>query len=198
MKWVMPRWKISTLLVAMVMIALVLALVAQQNAADRKERALRARFGQLLHEQYAREGINHLLGDLGLDILKESSSVELLHIARPISKSLLPRVEGSAVTTGMVLEPEIAYRAVCSLLDPRNHGFVNAGDDPDPQIGLRFRKDHSTLDILISLEGSRPGSPHQDVWVEIHDETGKPVHFAGPHCMNDPIFQKLAEALLKR
>jgi hypothetical protein len=89
-------------------------------------------------------------------------------------------------------------RAACVLLDYRNFGHVNADDFSDPQIGLRVKSGPSSLDILISLEGSSPTNPHQDVWIEIHGKEGELVHSAGPVCLYDPVLQELTEALRGR
>ncbi len=64
-------------------------------------------------------------------------------------------------------------RAACVLLDHRNFGYINPDDLSDPQVGLRVRRGPSSLDILISLKGLQPARPHQDVWIEIHDEVGE-------------------------
>ncbi len=194
-----PRLRLTTITTWCVVIALAFALIAQQRTAERRERALRARLAQSLRNQYSQEGMQRILSDLGIDILKQSSSVELLRVSRQTrSHPEGNSVESVVIPTGVALEDGVALRAACVLLDHRNFGFINADDLSDPQVGLRVKRDRSSLDILISLEGSSPTSPHQDIWIEIHDDEGKLVHSAGPTCMDDPALQKLTEALLRR
>jgi hypothetical protein len=181
------------------LIGLTLALVAQYRMAERRDRALKLRLATSLSNQFAQEGMNRILSDLGIDILKQSSSVELLRVSKRARR--LPEgnsVESVVTPTGIALEEGVALRAACVLLDHRNFGYVNADDLSDPQVGLRVRRGPSSLDILISLEGSEPTRSHQDVWIEIHDEVGRLVHTAGPICLSDPAFQKLTEELLSR
>lgn len=182
-----------------VVITLALALVARHTTAERRERVMKVRLAQSLRSQFAQEGMNRLLSDLGIDLLKESSGVELLRV----SKRTGSHPEGNSVErvvtpTGVALEDGVALRAACVLLDHRNFGYVNADDLSDPQVGLRVKRGSSSLDILISLEGSSPTRPHQDVWIEIHGEGEKLVHSAGPICLSDPALQKLAESLFSR
>lgn len=182
-----------------VVITLALALVARHTTAERRERVLKARLAQSLGSQFAQEGMNRILSDLGIDILKQSSGVELLRVSKKTGSHPEGHSDESAVTpTGVTLEDGVALRAACVLLDHRNFGYVNADDLSDPQVGLRVKRGSSSLDILISLEGSSPTRPHQDVWIEIHDEKGELVHSSGPICLSDPTLQNLAEALLSR
>jgi hypothetical protein len=182
-----------------VVLALVLALIAQQRGAERRDRALKVRLAQSLSNRFAQEGMDRILSDIGIDILKYASGVELLRVSkRTVSNPEGTSIESVVTPSGVALNEGVALRAACALLDHRNFGHVNGDDLSDPQVGLRVKRDRSALDILISLEGSSPSSPHQDVWIQIHDEGGKLVHTAGPMCLHDPAFQKLAEELSSR
>jgi hypothetical protein len=195
----LPRPRLSTIMTWSAVIALVLALVAQQRAAERRDRALKVQLGQSLSNRFSQEGMNRILSDLGIDILKHASGVELLRVSkRTRSRPDGNPVESVVTPTGVALEDGVALRAACVLLDHRNFGYVNADDLSDPQVGLRVKRGPSSLDILISLEGSTPTRPHQDVWIEVHGEGGELVHSAGPICLFDPALQKLTEALLRR
>lgn len=194
-----PQLRLTTMLFWVAFIGLVLALVAQARIAGRRERALKVQLARSLSNQFAQEGMNRILSDHAIDILKQSSAVELLRVSKEIRT--LPNgdtAEFMGAPTGIFLDEGIALRTACSLLDHRNYGHINANDDSDPQVGLRFRGGSASLDILISLEGPQTGSPHQDVWIRIFDRFDKLVHAAGPSCMSDPDLQKLAEVLLKR
>jgi hypothetical protein len=180
-----------------VFIGLVLALVAQHRAAVRREQTLKAEWAQDRHYRYARESIDQLIGDLGVVILESPTGIELLRVTHAAKAS--PGGgwgDPVATATGKELDPEAALRVARALLDRRNHGFLNASDDSDPQVGLRVKRGRDSVDVLISLEGSSKASPHQDVWIEVHDGDGKRIHAGGPMCFGDPDLQKLAEELL--
>ena len=182
-----------------IVITLALALVARHTTAERRERVMKARLAQSLRSQFAQEGMNRILTDLGIDILKQSSGVELLRVSKRTGGHPEGNFVETVVTpTGVVLEDGITLRAACVLLDHRNFGYINGDDLSDPQVGLRVKRGSSSLDILISLEGSSRTWPHQDVWIEIHGDGGELVHSAGPICLSDPTLQNLAQALLSR
>jgi hypothetical protein len=191
------RLSLATVLTWVVVVALALALLAQHQLAERQDRALKARLGQALIDKYAQEGMDRILTDQGTDVLKHCLSVELLQTSEnTVTSTGFEQIRGTQTTvtsTGIVLEQDVALRAACVLLDHRSFGWLNALDDPIPQVGLRIRDGHSSLDMLISLDD---GS-HQDIWIEIHDEGGKQVHRSGPVCMHDPTLQKLGEELLR-
>jgi hypothetical protein len=193
MRWPKFRLRISTLLTGTAVLALVFGLIAQNLAADRRERALKMRLQQSIRNHKAQERINHLLSDRGIDILKQASGVELLRIAPPAQTTGGDVVDGVVSATGVDLEPGFALRAATVLLDHRNFAYTNADDLPDPRVGLRVKSGASSLDILIDATGSS----HQDVWITIHDEAGNQVHYAGPACLNDPVLKQLFDDLLK-
>ena len=194
-----PRLRLTAVLTAMVFIGLVLALVVQMRMAERRERTLKGRLAASLPYQFALEGMSRLLGDVAIDILKQPSGVESLRISRGTEA---PRagnfVESVGVPTGVLLDDGIALTTACALLDHRNYGAIDPDDLSEPQVGLRFKRGSAVLDVLISLEGSRPGAPRQDVWIKVYDPSGKVMHAAGPKCMSDPDLQRAAESLLER
>jgi hypothetical protein len=191
------RLRLTAILTWSAVIALALALITQQRTAERRYQALKIRLAQSLPYQFAQEGMSHMLSDLGIDILKQSSGVELLRVSRRTQPDGIS-YNYVVIPTGMALEDGVALRAASVLLDHRNFGHINGDDLSDPQIGLRVKRGPSSLDILISLEGSSPTNPHQDVWIEIHGEGGEMVHSAGPICLSDPALQKLTKELLSR
>jgi hypothetical protein len=195
----LPRLRLTTILIWVAFIGLILALVAQNRLAERRERALKMQLAASLSNQFAQAEMSRILSDLGIDILKQTSGVELLRVFKRTGSHPNGNFLETVVTpTSVCLDDGIALRAACVLLDHRNYGYINADDDSDPQVGLRFSRGSSSLDILISLEGSHPGSPHQDLWIKIHNHSGELVHASGPTCMSDPDLQKLAEVLLSR
>jgi len=186
------RLRLDTFMIWSFVLAMVLALVAQKWAAERREQTLKARFAKALAYQYADENRDRTLGDLGIVILKEPTGAELLRVSMPKHSS-----SGNPVVTptGYELDMGVAARLGSVLLDRRNYGYLNGGDDSEPQVGLRVRRGEEWIDILISLEGSSPTSPRQFVWVEVHGKGGKSVHQGSLHCLHDPTLQKLAEGL---
>ena len=188
----LPRFRLATLMLWGISFAFVLALIAQDRAASRREQALKTRLAQALRNQYAQEGMNRFLTDPGIDILKGASGVELLWV--PSAAQLRKTGQDGVIPSGQYLPDGIASRLVGVLLDHRNYGYLGTFDDPIPQFGLRFKRGEESLDILISLENSRPNS-HQDVWVNIRDKSGKVVHYAGPNCWHDAAFQSLVGEL---
>jgi len=97
--------------------------------------------------------------------------------------------------TGTYLGEAVALRMACVLLDYRNYRHIGAGDMPDPQFGLRFSGRSATLDVLVDAIA---GAKDQHFWSEIRDASGKVIHTAGPHCMDDPELRKLARSILAR
>ncbi len=196
------RLKVSTLLAWTVVVALVLALIAQQIAADRRERAWRIASIRTQRKYREWAALDQLVTAQVTDILKNASSVELLRVAQPTSGvSGKASDMGVVSATGMNLSPEIALRVGCVLLDHRYYSSTNHMyrlNFSAAEIGLRIKAGSETLDVLIGLGPTSPGSPHQDVWIEIRDEAGQQVHFAGPVCLVAPALQKLAEDLLKK
>src|SRR5262249_33263516 len=82
MQLLRPRLRLTTILIWMVFIGLILALVAQTRMAERRERALKLQLAASLSNQFAQEGMSRILCDLGIDILKQSSGVELLRVSK--------------------------------------------------------------------------------------------------------------------
>ena len=157
MSWIRPRFRLGTLATGTLVIGLVMALVAQQRAADRRERALKARLGQSLLDIHGQDGMRSFMGDLGIVVLKEATSFELLAISSPAGDQA---GQDAVIPTGREVDPTIARRLANALLEPANYAYVNGDDLPDPQFGIRLRRGGDMFDILISLESTA----HQDVW----------------------------------
>jgi hypothetical protein len=177
----LPRLKIATVLTLIIVVALALALLAQHLSGERHDRALKTQLGRALMDKYAQEGMDRILTDQGTDIFKHCLSVEVLRTST-----------GTVTSTGIMLEKDIALKAACVLLDHRNFGGAGDCDDPlGADAGLRIRDGHSALDLLISLDWS-----HQDIWININDESEKQVHSSRTATIHDPILQKLGKELL--
>lgn len=187
------RLRLTTLLVGMVFIGLILALLAQKRTYELRVRALDTQLGDHISKESALKGMSGILSDRGIDILKQSTDAELLQVFRASNSLPSNSSSGSVVMpAGVHLGEAVALRMACVLLDYRNYRYIGAGDMPDPQFGLRYRGGSATLDVLVDAIA---GATDQHFWIEIRDESGKVVHTAGPHCMDDPDLQKLAASL---
>jgi hypothetical protein len=173
----LPPWmsaysvfRLRSLMVSLVIVALILALVAQSKRALERETRLRKQFSQMKSEARAEAGMRSFLGDLGIVILKDTTRVELVktgkvQVGQGYTYSITP--------TGKILGKDVADRISRIMLDPKHYRYMDADDFADPQVGVRLWRGKDSIDILFSPEGSSPSSPHQDVWVSTNPEHGE-------------------------
>jgi hypothetical protein len=195
----LPPWlsslaaiRIRTLLVGVVFVALVLGLIAQTRRAEERERRLREQLGQARRATNAEQGIRSLFGNLGLVILEGSTRIEVLQAGTAsTTPGDFPHLFAPA---GREFGKEYADRLGRALLRPEQYGFLNADDDPVPQVGFRFWSGKDSIDILVD----RSGSPHQDIWAIVRDGSGSVIHRGGPVCLDDPVLNGLISEALRR
>jgi hypothetical protein len=195
----LPPWlgflaaiRIRTLLVGVVFVALVLGMIAQTRRAEERERRLREQLGQARRAAHAEQGIRFLFGDLGIVILKGSTRVEVLQAG---TASTTPGDSPHPfVPTDREFGKEYADRLGRALLRPEQYGFLNADDDPVPQVGFRFWSGKDSIDILVD----RSSSPHQDIWAIVRDGSGSAIHRSGPICLDDPVLDGLINEALRQ
>ncbi|WP_165070464.1 hypothetical protein [Paludisphaera rhizosphaerae] len=170
-------------MIAMMFIAFLLALADQMSSAELTESALRKEAWNFRPKDITLEFMVQVLGDRGIDVLKQATDVELLRVTRGSE-------EDKVVPTGVMLGEAVALRTASLLMDHRNylgaHHHPVLDDASLRLVGLRFRNGSSILDVVTEVGG---------VWFRfaLHDQAGRKVQSSGGlQLMTDPELVELS------
>jgi hypothetical protein len=167
------------------------ALFVEQHRSSRHEAELRKQLVIAKALPSAHTRMRTLLGDMGIVILREASSAEVLRVTGGYPR----RSGGYAVSvTGEILGEPFVRGLADVLLDAGNYVYIDADDLSDPVSGVRLWRGRESLDILFSSEAG-----HTDVWAHLRNEQGDVVYEAPSYvCFTNDALERLVRGSLMK
>jgi hypothetical protein len=174
----LTKFGLRSLLVAMVLLSLLIALIIKERRSSEREYELKKQLFQARFAPVADKRMRSILSDLGIVILKDAPLVEELRVTGKGSTLASYPV----ALTGRVFGKPFVSRLANELTDYKQFMFMDTSDDPEPRFGFRLTRRRECLDALFSVVGN-----HVDMWIIVRNENGEIVHEAGKCMYSDSL-----------